>query len=230
MSKRILTRSVLASAVAGASFLATAPAMAEFEITGNMTLASDYFVRGFTQTDNKPAIQGGADLTHSSGLYAGVWGSSVGADVNTKGIEIDFYGGYALTLGDELDLDFGGIYYMYPSESVLKNTVELYAGANWKWFSLYYYHAVTDFFGDDGKNSYYLNLGASVPITGQLSAFGSVGYQKVKVSAGPDNDYTDWSIGMDYVITDTWSVAGSVIGVDDDDQDTRFVASLNASF
>ncbi|MGC9456213.1 MAG: TorF family putative porin [Halothiobacillaceae bacterium] len=227
MSKRIFARSVLASAIVGSSAFVASPAMAEFEISGNMTLASDYFVRGFTQTDNGPAIQGGIDLEHSSGLYAGTWASNVG--FTEKSVEIDVYGGYALTLGDEFDLDFGGIYYAYPGESDL-NTVELYAGANWKWFSLYYYHAVTDFFGDDGKNSYYLNLGASLPITDQLSAFGSVGYQKVKVTGGPDPDYTDWSIGMDYVLTDTWSVAGFVVGVDDDDQDTRFVAALNASF
>ena len=43
----------------------------------NVGLYSDYIFRGYTQTQNEPAIQGGFDVEHSSGLYAGTWASNV---------------------------------------------------------------------------------------------------------------------------------------------------------
>ena len=49
----------------------------DFTLSANMTLASQYRYRGLMQTNNKPAIQGGFDLAHSSGLYLGNWNSSI---------------------------------------------------------------------------------------------------------------------------------------------------------
>ena len=60
----------------------------------------------------EPAIQGGFDVEHSSGLYAGTWASNVdwttaGDDpyMDKNSIEVDVYAGWA---GD-LELPFGGI-------------------------------------------------------------------------------------------------------------------------
>ena len=49
----------------------------EFTLSGNLTIASDYRFRGFTQTDYQPAIQGGVDFAHKSGFYLGNWNSNV---------------------------------------------------------------------------------------------------------------------------------------------------------
>ena len=40
-------------------------------ITGNVTLASDYSFRGWSQTQRDPAIQGGFDIAIASGFYFG---------------------------------------------------------------------------------------------------------------------------------------------------------------
>jgi uncharacterized protein (TIGR02001 family) len=38
---------------------------------------SQYIFRGLTQTDRKPALQGGFDVNHTSGLISGGWASNV---------------------------------------------------------------------------------------------------------------------------------------------------------
>ena len=47
------------------------------ETSGTLTLTSDYLFRGITQTNEKPALQGGIEWAHDSGFYAGAWGSSI---------------------------------------------------------------------------------------------------------------------------------------------------------
>ena len=67
----------------------------EAKLTGNMSLVGDYRFRGFTQTNYGPAIQGGLDWEHRSGLYLGNWNSSVAQNLyNGASLEMDFYGGF----------------------------------------------------------------------------------------------------------------------------------------
>ncbi len=79
--------------------------------TGNVTLASDYLFRGLSRTDNGPAIQGGFDYSHESGLYLGTWASNINF---ANSIEIDYYGGYTGEING-FTYDLFGIYYLYPS-------------------------------------------------------------------------------------------------------------------
>ena len=54
---------------------APAPAPATSPITANVTVVNDYRYRGMTQSNYKPAIQGGFDYAHESGFYIGNWNS-----------------------------------------------------------------------------------------------------------------------------------------------------------
>ncbi|HWD36284.1 MAG TPA: TorF family putative porin, partial [Casimicrobiaceae bacterium] len=65
-----------ALAQAGAAPGDTKP-QSPFSVAGNLGIFSQYVFRGLTQTDRKPAFQGGFDVTHSNGLYAGTWGSNI---------------------------------------------------------------------------------------------------------------------------------------------------------
>src|SRR3977135_2089821 len=91
---------------------ATPPPTPEHTITGNVGLFSQYIFRGLTQTNRNPAVQGGFDYAHSSGLYAGTWASNISwlrenASTRAGGVTVasgtygdggslewDFYGGY----------------------------------------------------------------------------------------------------------------------------------------
>lgn len=154
--KKSLVAIALASTFAAPAFAADA-APAEHTVTGNMTIASTYRFRGIDQTFGKPALQGGIDYSHSSGLYAGNWNSNVssGAGYPNGNLEMDFYGGYKMAFGD-FGLDLGGIYYYYPGSEWNNKSVkngEVYIGGSWKFISAKYYYAVTDYFNAKGPNN-----------------------------------------------------------------------------
>jgi len=107
-----------------------------------MTITSDYVFRGLTQTKSKPAIQGGLDYAHPSGLYVGTWLSNiswftdqdagnkilpislaspgaVGAPYfpnrsNQASLEWDIYGGYKNAFAEDWNYDIGVLTYNYP--------------------------------------------------------------------------------------------------------------------
>ena len=192
-----------------------------FTVTGNFGIYSQYIFRGLTQTDQKPAFQGGFDVAHSSGFYAGTWGSNIswlhdsGLCNHGCSLEWDLYGGYKYAFNDDWGLDGGILYYYYPGSyfsGVTKpNTTELYLAGNWKWVSLKYSHSVDDTFGiPDSTNSWYLDLSANYPLTDTLTLNGHVGRQEYKGGQnGFNNDvfnYTDWKLGV------TWVVSGFNVG------------------
>jgi uncharacterized protein (TIGR02001 family) len=129
---------------------ADAPA-AEVEVsplTANITLVNDYRYRGISQSNFKPAIQGGFDYAHESGLYIGNWNSSiswigdaygpnggVSGKGNTAGqvsapIEMDFYAGFKKELiGEGFATDVGFLQYYYPTSGI-PNTGGLTANPN----------------------------------------------------------------------------------------------------
>ena len=65
-------------------------------VSGAATLTSDYRFRGVSQSDEGMAVQGGITLSHSSGFYAGAWGSNL-AGWGTFGganMELDLIAGF----------------------------------------------------------------------------------------------------------------------------------------
>ena len=75
--KKSLIAMALVSAFAAPGFAEEAAPTPEHTLTGNVGLFSSYRFRGIDQTFGKPALQGGFDYTHSSGVYVGNWNSNV---------------------------------------------------------------------------------------------------------------------------------------------------------
>jgi uncharacterized protein (TIGR02001 family) len=144
---------------------APAPAPATSPITANVTVTNDYRYRGISQSNFKPAIQGGFDYAHESGFYIGNWNSSISwiGDANgpagavggktTPGtsvsapIEMDFYAGFKKELiGAGFASDIGVLQYYYPTTGayntgspatfVNPNTTEIYAAQNFTFGAL----------------------------------------------------------------------------------------------
>jgi len=115
---------------ASAAYAQTAPAPAPevSPITANVTVASSYVYRGLTQTNNKPAIQGGFDYAHESGFYIGNWNSNISwisdgypgtTPSTTAPIEMDFYAGIKKELiGEGFVSDLGVLQYYYPTSGL----------------------------------------------------------------------------------------------------------------
>jgi uncharacterized protein (TIGR02001 family) len=136
---KTLQKSALAlaasSLLATTAFAQTAPAPEAPEaspITANVTVVNDYRYRGMTQSNYKPAIQGGFDYAHESGFYVGNWNSSISwiSDANGTGsttygnsvsapIEMDFYAGFKKELiGEGFASDIGMLQYYYPTSGL----------------------------------------------------------------------------------------------------------------
>ena len=152
MRKSLITSAVL-GALAAPSFVFAADAAPDLTVAYNIGLYSQYIFRGLTQTDRGPAVQGGIDLTHSSGFYLGAWASNISwlRDPNTNTsnyspyksggrLEVDLYGGYRHTFANNLGLDVGVLQYLYPgSHSGTSDswasayTTEVYGALNYGW-------------------------------------------------------------------------------------------------
>ncbi len=159
-----LAISALAGGALAQSAPAPAPAPATSPITANVTVTNDYRYRGISQSNFKPAIQGGFDYAHESGFYIGNWNSSISwiSDMygtnggftgkntqstnNVSGpIEMDFYAGFKKELiGPGFASDLGVLQYYYPTSGIPNtggytanpNTTEIYAAQNFSFGSL----------------------------------------------------------------------------------------------
>lgn len=232
MRKTFIALSLATASLVPSFAAAQAAATSPHSITGNVGLFSEYRFRGIAQTFAKPALQGGIDYAHSSGIYLGNWNSNVssGAGFPAGNLEMDFYGGWKKSWGD-FGLDIGYIYYYYPgsdlnvtSGTALTNprpggrtntgTVdnkEIYLGGSWKWLSAKYFHSVGDYFSQPGtKGSNYLDLGASFDLGNGWGINGHVGSFRLKGwsigTPGTDANYTDWKLGV------TKDINGWVLG------------------
>jgi len=186
---------------------APAEAAGPWEWSGYVTLASEYMTRGFSDSDNKPALQGSIALAHESGWAAEIWASNVDYNDSWEAkAEIDFYLTYTFGLGPG-DMTLGGGYYWYPGaqRSLDYDHYEIFAsyestlpkdratlGAE-----IYY---SPDFFGDSGTGVYVTaTADVPLPLADGLSLVGHVGRQWVEDNARFGvKDYTDYSAGFAY--------------------------------
>ena len=152
------TSITLLTLTAAASFAQSAPAAAPaFTTSGNLAFTSDYVWRGDSQNLNKFAVQGGFDVSHTSGLSAGIWASNV--TVGTASLEVDVYANYGFKLG-AIDASVGYIAYAYEGQSNANfeeaNLALTYAGLTLK--------ASKGIAGDNNTSDYYYEANYSYDI------------------------------------------------------------------
>lgn len=150
-------------------------------------------------------------------------------------LELDFYAGMKGGFGkSDLTWDLGTLYYWYPGTinpvvqavSVPNNvpkadTWEIYGALGWKWLSAKLSYSVNNktFGTADSGGTYYLDLGANVPLTKELTLVAHYGKQKytgtdlrnfVVNGVRLDNDtmfsYDDWKIGLSYALPKDFTI------------------------
>ena len=180
-------------------------------VSANLGLVSDYRFRGISQTDRKPALQGGFDYTYNpASVYVGTWASNV-ADDGFAGanFEWDVYGGWRPKFGD-FTLDAGVLYYVYPDSDPSQDTLEFKLGGTYDFGVVA--TSVTGFYSDDWFNTgdaYRVELGASIPLPADFALTAKFGWNEFDkpVKKGGLPDYQDWSIGL------TYAIGGATLGV-----------------
>lgn len=180
MIKSTLKTLSLAMVASASTFAFAEEAAKEHTISGNIGVFSQYILRGNTispENDNA-TVQGGLDYSHSSGFYAGYWGSTLGYSLQnpsvdfeyldpngitqtvykdgSKSFENDFYLGYNGKINEDLGFTVGAIYYYYYESDVDSDFLESIVGLNYKDFSLTAQTVLQDsVFGNKG-DTYFL--------------------------------------------------------------------------
>jgi uncharacterized protein (TIGR02001 family) len=231
--RSLLAAGLFATAASSAALAEEAP----YTLTANVTLVSDYYYRGLTQTWHNPAIQGGFDFAHNSGFYLGTWASNVSSKEYADGtLEWDFYGGYNFKLGEDVTLGAGALYYYYPDArngSEKYDTGEVYVNAGWKWITAKISYAVTDYFGanaltgyqgdTDGTMYYDLSANFPLPFWEGLTLVGHVGYtmyaEDLAAARNGETDpsYLDWKLGVTKTWNGGWNVGVFYVEADNDE-------------
>lgn len=213
---RLVTTLCVGAFAASSILLSVGPAGAA--TSGTLALTSDYLFRGLSQTDQEPALQGGIEYAHDSGLYAGVWGSNVSwlSDYSSaslpisNSLELDGYIGWRGNVSESLKLD-GGVYtYYYPGDYpdgfVRPYTTEVFLGASFGPVSLKYWHAVTNLFGfADSDGSGYLDANVNYEFSPGWVLNAHAGRQRVKRTSAAS--YSDWKLGVTRNFDGGWSLA-----------------------
>ena len=233
MRKSILGLSAVALAALSAPAFAQDEAAPALTVTGNAAVVTDYRFRGISQTDKRFALQGGITISHASGLYVSVWGSSIDDYVYNGGDqELDLIAGFSKTVG-AATFDTGVLYYYYPGTG----------GINSDFFEPY--ASVKGTFGpatakvtvNYAPKQAAIGLGSQIPgggpkkdnlyVAGDLSA--SIPNTPLGLTAhlghsfGPSylvpvgDEYTDWNVGA------TYSWGHLTFGVSYVDTDTDFI-------
>jgi len=187
----------LGIALAGMSSMAAADTAGDMglEFSANVAMTSDYVFRGISQNEEDPAIQGGFDVAHTSGVYAGIWGSNVDGDDFFDGasIEIDTYIGWAGEVGP-VGVDVGFLHYDYPGANPGNNfdTDEWHIGVSGDvgpvTLGLTYYYS-DEFFSATEEGEYW-DLSAEMPV-GPVTVAAHYGDTEQT-----GFDYEDWSLGV----------------------------------
>ncbi|MEN9480070.1 MAG: hypothetical protein RLZZ298_1465 [Pseudomonadota bacterium] len=262
--KKSLIALALVSAFAAPVFAQTAAPAAEaapaiHTITANVGMVSDYVFRGISQSQHQPAVQGGVDYAHVSGLYVGAWGSMIEwadrKDLQVhkdNQVELDLYGGFKNAVGD-FGYDLGAIRYFYPGKfqsgaGVTANTTEIYIGGSWKFISLKYNYVVSSSIFNWGgttadtktRGSNYTDLTVTYPVNETLNLIAHLGRQEINHFGAAS--YTDWKlgatkdfgfavVGLAYTGTDAKAKAGQAYRWADKDVGKGVVAlSLSKTF
>ena len=203
---------------------AMTPARA-LEWTANVAVTSDYVFRGFSQSAERPAVQGGIDVTYGL-FYVGVWASGIdfgetGAGRNIATAEVDLVAGIKPKWGP-LTFDFGVIYYIYPGAfdpGVELNYVELKASVSYEpWKGSTYSSTVfysPEYTGKTGdvwtfESAFSQALPQFGPVTPTFSAL--LGYSSgdsaafSAVFADGDDYYYYWNAGVSFAFHERFSI------------------------
>lgn len=207
-----MQKTKLLVAVLGALSAMPAFAADEHTFSSNVGFVSNYVFRGIAQNATNPAIQGGFDYAHSSGLYAGVWGSNISWIADSGAVatgsvtmEFDTYFGYKGSITSDLGYDVGAVRFNYlgdytaASGFAKADTAEVYAAISYMFLTAKYSYSVMDGFltVPDSKGTNYIELNANYTIpdtTYTLSAH--AGKQTYKGATSDTATYSDYKVGI----------------------------------
>lgn len=162
------------------------PLTANAALNANMTVTSDYILRGISNSQHKPALQGAMSFVHDTGLYAGTYASTVDFnDGKQASYEWDAFFGHT-GKSDTVNWDAGLLFFTYPGAAKslqydgYKYRVEARHAFSFATLGAYYDH-IPDYLGSGIAR--YLEGLAIIPLPGELSLDMRLGRQRISNNA-----------------------------------------------
>lgn len=177
-----------------------------FTLSGGIAVTSDYRFRGISLSNEKVAVQPTLTVSHESGLYAGVWGSTLPDSPAYGKFELDIYGGFATEIASGTSVDVGVTYYTYPGSEDGGAPTDYFEGIGKlshdigpvSITGMVAYAPEQNSLGDE--DNIYLNLGAGVGVPNTpVTLTAGIGYNDGSLGlVSPDGKYVDWSVGASF--------------------------------
>lgn len=231
--------SVARSTLAAAALASLALPVDAAEFSGYLTLTTDYVWRGVTQSDGDPAAQLGGEVSFQSGVYAGLWGSTIDIDNGPdrqRDAEVIYYLGYGFDVSSHWTLGANAVVYTYPGQtgSIDYNYEEYAVSVNYDDRVWLEYAYSPEYYGFDIE-SHNVEVITEWPAGEYLVVGAAVGY--FDFSDFLDDSYAYWDLGVTWPIN-RFSIdlryhdtSGPVLIVSTPDRsDERVVLSLRVAF
>lgn len=115
--------------------LVWAPIAVASEFSGAATLTSQYIYRGLKMSDGDPAFQLGVDYEHDTGLFVGIWASTIDlrSPISRRDAELDYYAGFHYKAESPITATVTILRYSFPGQSGMHSYDynEVLLGATW---------------------------------------------------------------------------------------------------
>jgi len=198
--------------IAAAPFLLLVPAAAAaqpsegtapskgLDISGGVTLLSDYRFRGISRSDGDPALQAQLTASLPNGLYAGGRATTLKGLPSGADAQLDLYAGYSAALGAATTLDVGVMSYAFPGGTGARFYVEPYASLSHTLGPVEAtvgakYAPSQRAIGDEDSLYLFGEVEADIPAT-PLTLTAQAGWQ----DSGAFGSYWNWSVGGRYAL------------------------------
>ena len=175
------------------------PLSVNAEFSGSVTGTTNYIWRGYTKSNDHPALRANIDYEHSSGFYVGTWVSTVnfgdkGFD-DRSNVEIAPYLGWTFSLSDDWRLDTQWTRYIYDGK-IFGNESDYN-----EFYGFLHFRDVATVriaFSEDaynrGKPSADFELTGRYPVTDRLELSAGVGFSLTREVL--EYDYLYWNAGF----------------------------------
>ena len=188
-----------------------------FSTSGSVSFLTDYYSRGYSQTEGDPAVQVFLRVDHDSGLYAQLFSSNQELGIGSS-IELDYYLGYDYQVNNrfKLNVQYADINYPGADKSLPDPNYEEYSvgatgtgllGAEDTLNFTFYYSP--EYYFNTGKMLRYEST-YNYPFAEKWSAYAQVGFNQFSSNEAYDvlwatdqeDSYYDYKVGGNYNYND----------------------------